>query len=109
MIEVNATQRKWPSIGKYIGSQNPGPDCDLLDMPVQGDTEEVKCFLYQMQYRIYGDEIELAKDRIFNQRNKVKFWEIQEKIVKNLELIHYEVAIHDFMEAELKHDGIYQM
>jgi hypothetical protein len=41
---------------KYIGEQNPSPDCDILYAPVNGEFPEAKCFLYQMN-RIYNDEV----------------------------------------------------
>lgn len=58
----NINQKEWPRIGKYIGELNPAEDCDLLDLPIWGESAE--CFWYQRRNRVYGDELPLAKNRI---------------------------------------------
>ena len=52
---------------KYIGEQNPSPDCDILYAPVNGEFPEAKCFLYQMN-RIYNDEVTRPDEKFITDR-----------------------------------------
>lgn len=56
------SQEKWPAVGRYIWELNPKEDCDLLDMPVNGESGE--CFIYQRNCRVYGDEMPLDRIRL---------------------------------------------
>lgn len=58
-----ASQKQWPGVGKYIGGLNPTPDSSLLDWPIQGDSDSTKCFIYQNDCRVYGDEIGIVDFR----------------------------------------------
>lgn len=71
MSEPKMRQKEWPKVGRYIGEQNPPHDCDLLEAPVLGDSEMVKCFLYQMD-RVYGDEIPM--DNIMISDKNLAHW-----------------------------------